>query len=71
MDFYLLFFPPFPDFEEGAAFPDFEGAAFPDFEGAAAEEEAGSCFLFLPGCLGTNAATCIISCFPTKRRRTS
>lgn len=30
---------------------------FPDLEGPAFDVAAGSCFLTLPGCLGTNSAT--------------
>ena len=46
---YLFFFPPFPDLEEGPALDD---------------ADAASCFLVLPGCLGTNSATRSINCFP-------
>lgn len=45
---YLFFFPPLPDFEGAAALE---------------EDAAASCFFNLPGCLGTNSAIRIISCF--------
>ncbi|KAJ6764969.1 hypothetical protein OIU74_023776, partial [Salix koriyanagi] len=36
---------------------------FPDLDVETFAVDAGSCFLVLPGCLGTSSATWSISCF--------
>jgi len=42
---------------------------FPDLDVETFAVDAGSCFLVLPGCLGTSSATWNISCFPAIRSK--